>query len=96
VNSSHASLIANKVLIINNLFTPIATVGEGEREGKGKGKRERSTRKIPQHASATTPNHTYMGVREEHGVKDKGVMTSDMLQEDPGRQLLNPVAVGQL
>ncbi len=47
--------------------------GEGEREGEGK--RERSARKILQHASATTPNHTYMGVREKPGVKDKGVMT---------------------
>ena len=68
------------------LLTRIMTVGGGEGEGERKGKRERSTRKILQHASATTPNHTYMGVREEHGVKDQGVMTSNMLQENPGRQ----------
>ncbi len=56
------------------------TVGEGEGEGEGEGKRERLTRKILQHASTTTLYHTYIGVREESEVKDKGVMTSNMLQ----------------
>jgi hypothetical protein len=70
------------------------TVGEGKAKEKAKGTKERSMRKILQHASATTPNHNYMAVREVPGAKDKGVMTSNMLQEDLGRQSLNPVAVG--
>ncbi len=55
--------------------------------------------KILPHVGATTPNHTCTGVREvpkESKVKDKGVMTSNVLQEDPCRQSLNSVTVRRL
>ncbi len=41
--------------------------------------RVRSTMKVLQHASATTLNHNFMGLQEESGAKDKGVMTSNVL-----------------